>query len=551
MRAARILASRPERAIIALAELCEERKEEDLISPPPFVPPRLSPLPPQTPYTVGSLSLRPKGAPPDRLSPPTQFFEPGPRSSVVGKVSPPSPPEHMAARRSKWTCPPPPEASPADHTLFEDKLGKGLKLATASTDARENETASHSSPGNSEILSDDEHRSDAGESDDVLSVRSFTEGSVSSPTMPIGRALRLHSQESLVRTDSIPSRFVTDANIRPSSRGRISNRIPERMHNESPLRPRLGNDFSALSRAEISQRSLSGSPRPLNGFDWPSGSAVALVTPLPPSPITPNNPQTLESVTIYQTPSPRPSVFHLIPGSQSPLFSQYGRHQIYIPSIGPTPQGTYPNVQLMNPRASELSEPTSGRSEGRLDTPTPASYARFSHSHTPSTSTITSSTPLPNSTLQSAGSSIPPTSPHESKPPSPPTIPSEQHGATPLSASASPASTSNSSHSHSPTSSGYATSVSPSPPPPPTLSPSPPPTAHADPPLGWKYPNNDVYPPSTAKSGNGLVPSMPLLLPQLLDEVADTPGNGPATPRESLLPSEGWPPSGPEKELVC
>src|SRR5215472_115498 len=138
MRASRILASRPERAIVALAELCEERKDEELVPAPPYVPPRLSTLPPQTPYTVGSFPLRPKGAAPDRLSPPTQFFEPSiVRGSNAVPVSIPIPPEHMAAKRGKWTSPPPPEASPSDHTLFEDQLGKGLQLATSSTDARE------------------------------------------------------------------------------------------------------------------------------------------------------------------------------------------------------------------------------------------------------------------------------------------------------------------------------------------------------------------------------------------------------------------------------
>ncbi|KAF9449070.1 hypothetical protein P691DRAFT_813166 [Macrolepiota fuliginosa MF-IS2] len=75
MRASRILATRPDRAVIALAELCEERKDEDLISAPPHGsgPPRLSSIPPQTPYTQ---SLRPRGVVRERLSPPEGFYAP-------------------------------------------------------------------------------------------------------------------------------------------------------------------------------------------------------------------------------------------------------------------------------------------------------------------------------------------------------------------------------------------------------------------------------------------------------------------------------------------
>lgn len=47
MRASRILLSRPDRAILALSQLCEERKEEELLqaSParPAFAPPTIGP----------------------------------------------------------------------------------------------------------------------------------------------------------------------------------------------------------------------------------------------------------------------------------------------------------------------------------------------------------------------------------------------------------------------------------------------------------------------------------------------------------------------------
>src|SRR6267154_2488492 len=134
MRASRILAMRP-RAIVALAQMCEEKSEDPktTTSPPSvFVPPRLS-LPPQTPYTVGSNSMRPKGAPTECLSPQPEFFESGNRHSGDNCVPSRTPPEHMAPKRTQWTSPPPPEAPPAQHAIFEDQLGQGLALATSST----------------------------------------------------------------------------------------------------------------------------------------------------------------------------------------------------------------------------------------------------------------------------------------------------------------------------------------------------------------------------------------------------------------------------------
>ena len=424
MRASRILANRPERAIVALADLCEERKDDEPV-PAPYVPPRLSTLPPQTPYTIGSSPLRPKGAAPDRLSPPTKFFEPSlSRLPIAKPVSIPPPPEHMAARRSKWTSPPPPEASPTDHTFFEDQLGKGLKLATASTEAREIEPAGGSSPGNSEKYSDDEHRSDTAESDDVLSVRSFTEGSLNNSTAHTDWTLRLRSQECLVHTNSMPSRSSAESpNTRSTARGRVPMWIPERLNAGVPaIRPKIGNDHASLSRAEVAKRSLSGSPRTLNGFDWPpSNNAVALITPLPPSPITPNYGHHLEAVTVYyQTPStkaPRPTLLHPPPGASPTLLPPpYGRHQHYN---GPPVHDSFPsNGPLIYPRAAELSENGPGRSGG-LDTPTPTSFSRGSHSHSPSTSTITASRPRSQIGPSSNSGSVSPTTRHKSKSRSP------------------------------------------------------------------------------------------------------------------------------------
>jgi len=62
IRASRILSTRPERAVLAIAQQCEERVEGGNPAASPttaFVPPQqLSPFPPQIPYTVGSRSMR-------------------------------------------------------------------------------------------------------------------------------------------------------------------------------------------------------------------------------------------------------------------------------------------------------------------------------------------------------------------------------------------------------------------------------------------------------------------------------------------------------------
>ncbi|KAK7688506.1 hypothetical protein QCA50_008044 [Cerrena zonata] len=190
MRASRILASRPERAIVALAQLCEERKDEELLQASPsrssattFNPPRLSPLPPQTPYTVGSNPMR--TAPADRLSPPQMHDPPSfvQKSNMerLPSMVPDHQFEHMAPKRAKWTSPPPPEASYEDREAFDDQLGRVFALATASNAAREREREQDTASERSVMTDDDfeENRSLA-ESDDVRSIRSFTDEGVTS-----------------------------------------------------------------------------------------------------------------------------------------------------------------------------------------------------------------------------------------------------------------------------------------------------------------------------------------------------------------------------------
>ncbi|RDX41158.1 hypothetical protein OH76DRAFT_1423282 [Lentinus brumalis] len=196
MRASRILQARPERAILALAQLCEERKDETLGPPPPQArstgPPRLASVPPQTPYTVGSSPMRPNGVPvpaPEELAarklsqisspasptPSSPSDSPGP--FTITRDAPLRLPvdklDHMAPIRSKWTSPPPPEAPEEDRSAYEDRLGHSLALATVSRGPRPREY-SYASSNNSDIMTDDERQSIA-ESDDVRSVQSFVE----------------------------------------------------------------------------------------------------------------------------------------------------------------------------------------------------------------------------------------------------------------------------------------------------------------------------------------------------------------------------------------
>lgn len=478
MRAARVLAARPERAILALAELCEERKEEDLVSPPPFVAPRLSNLPPQTPYTIGSQSVRPKGAsPPDRFSPATQFFEPGPRL-VVQQVAQQAPPDHMAPRRGKWTSPPPPEAPSADQLLFESQLGKGLEMATSSTEAREREAVYHSSSSNSEVLTD-EDRSDAA-SDDVTSVRSYTEG-LSSNSAGSLRRPSWHIQDTAIRIPQarLCGTIDTQCKSAPSARGRHSRSSEKTSDSPSPIPNPIPLDQITASKSEHARRSISGPPRALKGLSWSSATPTNdAAVPLPSSPESPLEPQLAESSTVfYQTTttrSPRPTVLYPSPGSHNSFLSQYQTHHQY--HTNPVPHDIFPanlpSLSSMNPRVSAgLVESHTGP-----ETPTPMVYSSH-HAHSHSTATITAPTPPPHASSHViSGPSLtsePQSQRHLSHDPraESPTHRIPAHEPQDILTSPQPSATTSNGSSPTPSSTGYATSLSRSPSP---CSPSPP-----------------------------------------------------------------------------
>ncbi|KAJ7631884.1 hypothetical protein DFH06DRAFT_1223154 [Mycena polygramma] len=329
MRASRILANRPERAVVALAELCAERPDEDLVSAPvsSYNVPR---PPPQTPYSVGSGSGRSKAPSAPTLSAPSPItITPSPANMTL-----PAPPTtaHMAPRRSKWTSPPPPGAPEDARALFESNLGHGLELATSSTDAREREQCARESEGQSESASEgtsevftdtDASVSDAGS--DVVSVRSFTEGVAvreAEHTLGNGSGWRRpswHAHNTIRAPTQHHQHLAVDAayygasgRLGAGARGR-NQRDRERTAAAASPPTSWTNESSASS----SRRSSSGPPR----VSWAPGITTTLtaaaLSPLPPSPESPHShsspghhfshfdsPHTV----FYQTsPSPRPS----------------------------------------------------------------------------------------------------------------------------------------------------------------------------------------------------------------------------------------------------
>ena len=232
MRASRILAMRP-RAIMALSQLCEEKAGGASPAPPPslFVPPRLS----FQPQGSCASPIQSNGVSSERHSPKPEFSEPGRRTTAEHHM-----PEHMAPKRGQWTSPPPPEASPERHAIFQDQLDQGIALATSSGFARE--CAASTASGDS--LNDESHSEAAG-SDDLQSTRSFNKGSLDEPPS--------------VPVTVVPQPF--------SSRGSLTSRPADRLDD------RINQEAEMTSqKADFIRRSQSGPPgrKATNRFSWPS-----------------------------------------------------------------------------------------------------------------------------------------------------------------------------------------------------------------------------------------------------------------------------------------
>ncbi|KZT23035.1 hypothetical protein NEOLEDRAFT_1180439 [Neolentinus lepideus HHB14362 ss-1] len=417
MRASRILANRPERAIIALAQLCEERKDEELGRPLPprsaFVPPRLSPLPPQSPYTVGSNSLRPNRLSAlEKLAPQSQPLHVAaeqPQPPVLQVPTSP-PPDHMAPKRSKWTSPPPPEAPPSVHASFEDEFGKGLVLATSSSDARE-DRAGNSSSNNSEAPTDDEIQLEAIDSDDVHSVHSFTEDVLPSYREPGPSNLVRNPSFPYSRDDGpFPPRRMTaqdTAALQLQAALRARGRLVAMQDNVSPVPAAFKSARSPPGafthvRSESSRRSSSGPPR-MSEKPLPSNVHSRIPTTIPSSPA----PQPIiiplprASNVFYQTSPAQDKAPYLYPNSNSgactSLYPQYQHQQqqaqrYYTEVL--SSNGSHRLSSHMAPKANTSASSYEGSDasptlsemahEGAL-----SAYSRTSHSHSHSTATIT------------------------------------------------------------------------------------------------------------------------------------------------------------------
>lgn len=441
MRACRILSSRTERTTHVLTLLCEEREDDELVSAPPRGASRLSNLPPQTPFPVGSRSMRPGETSTPSHLPPTKRE---PTETVdVSKVAERPVPEHMAPKRGKWTSPPPPEAPTVDHTLFEAQLGQSLKLATSSTEAREK--TNNSSSSNSEAFTD-EDRSDATESDDIMSVRSFSEGTnVVNDPMPVRRP-SWHLQDAAIGmpqthhnrngnailSDLLPStvpHYVTTA----FGRNRYN---PQRLQRDdlplhSSLRPNSIRRHIFGTSPNIQGPTPTWSLNPTTGFISTLSPAS---TPLPASPekLTPTDYADESSTTVYYQTAGSPrmtSVLYPRSASGSPHLSPHTQHNAFLtrlhqqqqahsaynvpqdifpsnmpPVITSTTANTNPDANAMlfgrSVLQKSLSLGAARLSSAGHDTPTQDRHHLPDHSQPHSATTVTAPTPPPDPTTR-------------------------------------------------------------------------------------------------------------------------------------------------------
>ncbi len=385
MRASRILSTRPERAIYAIAQLCEERMEALIPATSPtaaFVPPRLSPFPPQTPYTVGSRPMRqtkidvpvPKNVSEAPSKPPASEVSPAPGPST-------STPDHMAPKRSKWTSPPPPFASAEDRSQFEGQLDLGLALATLPTDARQMNAGYASSSNNSEILTDD--------GDDLQSIQSLSLSEV--PERPRDRRHGIsESLPSLSPASSSPQASpysapayspqlpIPEGIIVPTKISHVPPRepyqppaFPNTLTGLRGRAPRHLEFIQTSPRLNSPRRSHSGPPGPssvgLNGKPFPL-LTMAVMTPLPPSP-SPPPPQSSQPYVYYES-TPSPTIAYPVSPRYPPRF-----HAAAIAAAS------------VAARARLAPSPTA--------TPTAHSHFQIHHAHSHSMTTVHARTPSP------------------------------------------------------------------------------------------------------------------------------------------------------------
>ena len=388
MRASRILSTRPERATYAIAQLCEERMDGLTPETSPtaaFVPPRLSPFSPQTPYTAG---LSPVPLTRIDVPDPKSISDMPPKSPPSEAPSAPGPststPDHMAPKRAKWTSPPPSSASVEDRSQFENQLGLGLTLATSQTDARQTNGGYASSSNASEILTDD--------GDDLQSIQSslsevqeheldrsngVSESLPSSSPVPSSPQACTQSVAA-----SSPAPPIPRLNAAPSKTPYIVPRefLPRPMFPNSilGLRGRSSRHLDSISTSPQQtppRRSLSGPPGPssagFSGKPFPL-LTMAIMTPLPPSPPPPPPPLSSAQPYVYYESAP------------SPTLLAYPVSPRYPPRFHAAAAAA---AASMAARVRLAPSPTT--------TPTAQSQFRVRHAHSHSITTVHARTPSP------------------------------------------------------------------------------------------------------------------------------------------------------------
>ncbi|KAI9459926.1 hypothetical protein BJY52DRAFT_1186228 [Lactarius psammicola] len=365
MRASRILSTRPERAIYAIAQLCEERMEALIpatSSTAAFVPPRLSPFPPQTPYTVGSSPMRQ-----------TKIDVPVPKnvSEAPSKLPPsevpprpgPSTPDHMAPKRSKWTSPPPPSASAEDRSQFEGQLDPGSSASDSANGRSTNECWLRLfSLSLSEAAERSRDRRD-GVSESLPSLSPASSSPQASPYSAPAYSPQLPIPEGIVvstKISHVPPRESYQPPAFPNTLTGLRGRAPRHL------------EFIQTSpRLNSPRRSHSGPPGPssagLNGKPFPLLTR-AVMTPLPPSP-SPPPPQSSQPYVYYES-APSPTIAYPVSPRYPPRF-----HAAAIAAAS------------VAARARLAPSPTA--------TPTAHSHFQIHHAHSHSMTTVHARTPSP------------------------------------------------------------------------------------------------------------------------------------------------------------
>ena len=422
MRASRILAARPDRAIVALAQLCEERKDEELLHASPsragFVPPRLSSVPPETPYNIHSSPMRPSGVRlPEQLSPQETHIAPThAQTSAEVPTDRLEPPEHMAPRRSKWTSPPPPEAPEEEHSAFDNRLGIGLALATSSAEARETEHDTASS-NNSEVHTDDDDVRSVAESDDVRSIRSFAETGTTfygrnttgtSPSAPQSPQMRTFVYSRDPSSSRAPPRMAsshTESGMDPKwfarLRGRPSNKQGQYTSETNvsfASNTKARNDaFTPPPRMETPRRSMSGPARAVNVNRFSMSALPTVVSPVSAYPTRHvfQQPQSPHANVFYETAPLRERMArafgsnYAMPIARAPSYGVRAEGATYQYTIARTiPIYGDGELQVIGPTPPVSTTPsqTSMQNHGR---------ARSHHHHSQSQTTVTAPTPPP------------------------------------------------------------------------------------------------------------------------------------------------------------